>query len=161
MIAQQALCQANHSGIVGCMTQPLRKLYQRIAEEIAAGIAEGRYKPGSRLPGERDLAEAFAVSRPTIREAMIALKMRGLVETRQGSGIYVTQAPPMTPAPAPELDVGAFELNEARVLFEGEAAALAATSIEAETLAELDRVLELVEHGADSPGGRDSHPQFD
>jgi DNA-binding FadR family transcriptional regulator len=92
---------------------------------------------------------------------MIALKMRGLVETRQGSGIYVTQAlPAAAAAPAPELDVGAFELNEARVLFEGEAAALAATSIEAETLAELDRVLELMARGADSPAALDADRQF-
>jgi DNA-binding FadR family transcriptional regulator len=132
------------------MTLP-RKLYQRIAEEITAAINDGRYQPGTRLPGERDLADEFAVSRPTIREAMIALEMRGLVEARQGSGIYVTDAPPEA-SRAPELDVGAFELNEARILFEGEAAALAATAIEPETLAALDRVLDAMADEGDMPG---------
>ena len=140
------------------MTLP-RKLYQRIAEEITAAIADGRYKPGTRLPGERDLADEFAVSRPTIREAMIALEMRGLVEARQGSGIYVTEAPPPATRP-PELDVGAFELNEARILFEGEAAALAATAIEPETLAALDEVLEAMARGGDSPAAVDADRNF-
>ena len=94
-----------------------RKLYQRIAEEIAAAIVAGRYPLGTRLPGERDLAEEFSVSRPTIREAMIALEIRGLIEARQGSGLYVTHAPAAAER-APELDVGAFELVEARTLCE-------------------------------------------
>ena len=141
------------------MNVPSRKLYQRIANEIAAAIAQGRYKPGSRLSAERDLAEEFGVSRPTIREAMIALEMRGLVEARQGSGIYVTQAPP-SGVLLPELDVGAFELNEARILFEGEAAALAAASIEEETLAALDRVLEAMEGEGGSAGAVEADRQF-
>lgn len=136
-----------------------RKLYQRIAEDIANAIAAGRYPPGTRLPGERDLAEEFAVSRPTVREAMIALEMRGLVEARQGSGIYVTQAPPPSARPA-DLDVGAFELNEARILFEGEAAALAATAIEPASLDALDRILQLMESEGDGPGAVDADREF-
>jgi len=54
-----------------------QKLYQQVAESIATAIAKGRYAPGSRLPAERDLAEDFKVSRPTIREAMIALDFTG------------------------------------------------------------------------------------
>ena len=141
------------------MNKPHRKLYQRIAEEIAASISGGRYPAGTRLPGERDLAEEFSVSRPTIREAMIALEMRSMVEARQGSGIYVTHTPPAHGSP-PELDVGAFELNEARMLFEGEAAALAATSIDEETLAALDGVLAAMETGGDSPAAVDADRQF-
>ncbi len=56
------------------------KLYQRVVNAIADSIADGRYTIGTRLPGERELAEEFGVSRPTIREAMIALEIRGLVE---------------------------------------------------------------------------------
>ncbi|WP_159711958.1 FadR/GntR family transcriptional regulator [Sphingomonas sp. AX6] len=118
-----------------------RKLYQSIAERIAATIADGRYPPGARLPSERELAEEHAVSRPTIREAMIALEIRGLVEARHGSGVYVIHAPRAADI-APELDVGAFELIEARTLFEGEAAALAATTIDMATLRTLDDLLE-------------------
>lgn len=136
-----------------------RKLYQRIAEQVAAAIAQGRYPAGARLPAERELADEFGVSRPTVREAMIALEMRGLVEARHGSGIYVTESPPGA-ALLPELDVGAFELNEARILFEGEAAALAATSIDDQALAALDQVLMTMESEADGPAAVDADRQF-
>lgn len=116
----------------------LPKLYERIADTLAQRIVAGRFMPGTRLPTERELAEEFAVSRPTIREAMIALKLRGMVAARQGSGIYVTDA---AATPAAELDVGAFELVEARILFEGEAAALAATVIDAAALDALRALL--------------------
>jgi GntR family transcriptional repressor for pyruvate dehydrogenase complex len=117
-----------------------RKLYQQVASTIMASIASGKYKPGERLPSERDLAAAFKVSRPTIREAMIALEIRGLAETRHGSGIYVTGELPAHES-AGDLDIGAFELTEARRLFEGEAAALAATTITEECLEELKRIV--------------------
>lgn len=120
---------------------PNQKLYQRIADSITTDIANGTYAPGSRLPAERDLAEQFAVSRPTIREAMIALEIRGLVGAKKGSGIYVSATLPEPATIAPELDVGAFELIEARTLFESEAAALAAAAIDADQLAELRGLL--------------------
>jgi GntR family hexuronate regulon transcriptional repressor len=121
-------------------TADTRKLYQQVAGAIATAIDQGRYTAGQRLPSERDLAEEFGISRPTVREAMIALEIRGLVETRQGSGVYVANAP-RPDAPAPELDIGAFELTEARRLFEGEACALAATTITDAELGEMDRIL--------------------
>ena len=120
-------------------TANTRKLYQQVASAITAAIEQDLYTTGQRLPSERDLAEEFGVSRPTVREAMIALEIRGLVETRHGSGVYVTQARPS--APAPELDIGAFELTEARRQFEGEVCALAATTITDAELVELDAVL--------------------
>jgi GntR family transcriptional repressor for pyruvate dehydrogenase complex len=116
------------------------KLYRQVADSIMASIRSGEYKPGSRLPSERDLAVAFKVSRPTLREAMIALEILGLVDSRHGSGIYVTEHPPAQMG-ADDLDIGAFELTEARRLFEGEAAALAATTITGEQLAELETIV--------------------
>jgi GntR family transcriptional repressor for pyruvate dehydrogenase complex len=71
---------------------------------------------------------------------MIALEIRGLVEARHGSGVYVI-ARPGSDAPSVELDVGAFELIEARILFEGEAAAVAASVIDDEGIAALDAIL--------------------
>ncbi len=125
-----------------------RKLYQQVASTIMESIMSGKYKPGERLPSERDLAVAFKVSRPTIREAMIALEIRGLAETRHGSGIYVTDKPPPHEG-AGDLDIGAFELMEARRLFEGEAAALAATTITDDCLEELERIVaEMVDENA-------------
>ena len=67
-------------------TADTSKLYQKVAAAVASGITAGRYEPGARLPSERDLAEEYGVSRPTVREAMIALEIRGLVEARPGSG---------------------------------------------------------------------------
>src|SRR6478752_482170 len=121
-------------------TAETRKLYQQVANAIAESIREGAYQPGHRLPSERDLAVAYKVSRPTVREAMIALEIRGLVESRHGSGIYITEHPPAQIG-ADDLDIGAFELTEARRLFEGEAAALAATTITDEQLAELETII--------------------
>jgi DNA-binding FadR family transcriptional regulator len=118
---------------------PVQKLYQQIARQIAAAIAGGRYAPGEKLPSERELADDFRVSRPTIRDAMIALEFQGLVEARQGSGVYVSAAP-QNPEDTAENEVSALELTEARRLFEGEACALAAAIITDEQLALLDRL---------------------
>jgi GntR family hexuronate regulon transcriptional repressor len=114
-----------------------QKLYKQIARSIAAAIEDGRYAPGDRLPSEREFADDFGVSRPTIRDAMIALEFQGLVEARQGSGVYVKAAPQISEE-ASERDVSALELAEARRLFEGEACALAAATITDEQLALLD-----------------------
>jgi GntR family transcriptional regulator, hexuronate regulon transcriptional repressor len=118
--------------------------YQQVAAAIERAVAEGRYQPGQRLASERDLAEEFGVSRPTVRRAVIALEMRGLLEARQGSGVYVRQSsvPPASPPSAPkDLDIGAFEHAEARRLFEGEVAALAATLITDEELTYLETLV--------------------
>src|ERR1043165_7777307 len=66
-----------------------RRLYRQIADQIAALIERGEYASGARLPPERDLAKQLGVSRPSVREALIALEVEGLVEVRIGSGIYV------------------------------------------------------------------------
>lgn len=105
-----------------------QRLYRRIAEQIARLIKRGEYKPGARLPPERDLARLLKVSRPSVREALIALEVEGYVEVRVGSGVYVNSvgpAPRRTAAPLPT-DSGPFELIAARRLIESECAALAA-----------------------------------
>ncbi len=121
-----------------------RKLYQQVATTIAAAIQRGDYRPGQRIPSERELADEHGVSRPTIREATIALEVVGLVRSRHGSGIYVVDHPPAE-APTTELDIGAFELTEARRLFEGEAAALAAVSITEDELVALEALIVAME----------------
>jgi len=121
-------------------TPDTQKLYQQIARAIAASIHDGRYGPGDKLPSERELADDFGVSRPTIRDAMIALEFQGLVEARQGSGVYVNAvAAPGVDDPA-DVEVAALELTEARRLFEGEACALAAAAVTDEQLAQLDQI---------------------
>jgi GntR family transcriptional regulator, hexuronate regulon transcriptional repressor len=119
------------------------KLYQRIANSIIKEIRSGKYPPGERLPPERELAEEFGISRPTVREAMIALEIRGIVEVRRGSGIYVVEIAPAENN-EPEQDIGPFEVTEARRLFEGESAALAAAIITDEELAKLESLLKIL-----------------
>ena len=117
------------------------RLYQQVAASIEQAIAEGRYHPGQRLASERDLAEELGVSRPTLRRAVISLEMRGLLESRQGSGVYVRKTIGAASAPPRDLDIGAFDQAEARRLFEGEVAALAATLITDEELAYLESLV--------------------
>ena len=116
-----------------------QRLYQSVAERIKKRIFDGVYPVGGRLPGERELAEEFKVSRVTVREAEIALQAMGYIQIKTGSGAYVTERsdPEGTAIPA----VSPLELTEARLLFESEAAALAARAISDETL---DRLEELV-----------------
>lgn len=132
------------------MSGQTSKLYQRIAETIAAAIQNGTFPIGSRLPSERDLAETHQVSRPTVREAMIALEIRDLVEARKGSGVYVKGGKKSGGAIG-DLDVGAFELIEARMAIEGEAAALAATSIDEADIAKLRSLLQAMNVDHDHP----------
>lgn len=119
---------------------PAGRLYQRVAEQLAEVIASGEYPVGSRLPAERKLAERFNVSRPTVREAIIALELAGCVEVKGGSGVYVTSGSSSGLA-STELDVGAFEILEARLMFESETAAVAAKTITEGELADLRAAL--------------------
>lgn len=102
-----------------------RRLYRQIADQIRALIASGEVAPGARLPAERDLARQLTVSRPSLREALIALEMEGLLDVRVGSGIYVAR-PGARTGVRPGDASGPFEVIHARWLIEGECAALAA-----------------------------------
>jgi GntR family transcriptional regulator len=64
--------------------------YMRVADDIAARIASGELKPGSRLRAERELAEHYGVSYGTIRRAMEVLRKRGLITTIHGRGTFVS-----------------------------------------------------------------------
>jgi DNA-binding FadR family transcriptional regulator len=112
-----------------------QRLYRSVMNKLQQLIDSGEYPPGGRLPPERELAERFEVSRPTVREAIIALEALDLVEVKTGSGVYVLGS--ASRAQGIDLSISAFELTEARALIEGEAAALAATMITDEHLAEL------------------------
>jgi DNA-binding FadR family transcriptional regulator len=117
-----------------------RRLFQDVAEKIVALIDEGVFPPGTRLPGERELSERFNVSRVTIREAEIALQATGRIRIKTGSGVYVSENAPTDDERLP--DVSAFELTEARSLFESEAAALAAPIISDKDIAVLRQLLD-------------------
>jgi DNA-binding FadR family transcriptional regulator len=116
-----------------------KRLYRSVLQRLEKLIDDGEYPPGGRLPPERELAERFGVSRPTVREAIIALEALERVEVKTGSGVYVLDTSKRSNGI--DITVSAFELTEARALIEGEAAALAATMISDEQLAKLETVL--------------------
>ena len=103
--------------------RPLQR-YEQIAERLAADIRSGLLAPGERLPSERELARALEVSRASVREALAALQLRGVVETRPGAGTFVTAEPPL--ADAPQHDASPSAVLEARAQLEPAIARLAA-----------------------------------
>jgi len=116
-----------------------KRLYRQIVDRILQSIDAGEYPVGSRLPPERELSERLGVSRPTIREAVIALEAMGRVKVKTSSGIYVLEWKEIKGV---EGNVSPFELLETRVLVEGEAAALASSMITDDQLVELKQALE-------------------
>ena len=116
-----------------------KRLFHSVAQQISDLIASGEFPVGARLPGERELAERFGVSRVTIREAEIALQAVGQLEIKTGSGVYVCESDDggLTAA-LPK--VSAFEVTEARSLIEAEAAALAAKTISDDDLEKLQEL---------------------
>ena len=103
-----------------------QRLYRQIAEQLRSLISHGEFAPGSRLPAERDLAKQLGVSRPSVREALIALEVEGWVEVRTGSGVYVLERTHRSAGPSESAEWGPLELIRARRVVEGETAALAA-----------------------------------
>jgi GntR family transcriptional repressor for pyruvate dehydrogenase complex len=126
-----------------------RRLYRQIADQIRGLIRSGEFGAGARLPPERDLAKQLGVSRPSVREALIALEVEGLVEVRIGSGIYVLPARgPLPVADAEEAGTaasGPFELLRARYVIESECAALAAKSAKRAQVAAIESSLAQME----------------
>jgi DNA-binding FadR family transcriptional regulator len=113
-----------------------QRLYEQVAEQVSRLIASGEFHAGDRLPPERDLARQLAVSRPVLREALVALELAGWVEVRSGAGAYV-KASGRTPLKFVDGGPGAFELLAARRTIEGEVAALAAAAATQEDVTEL------------------------
>ena len=135
-----------------------RRLYRQVADQLRALIDSGEYAVGSRLPTERELAEQLRVSRPTVREALIALEVEGRVRIRVGSGIYVIEpAGSATSAPATLIE-GPFELLRAREFLEGAIAEQAARVATKGDLARIDASLiamENVEHPGEASMAHD------
>jgi GntR family transcriptional repressor for pyruvate dehydrogenase complex len=123
-----------------------RRLYRQIADQLRSLIRRGDYEVGTRLPAERDLATQLGVSRPSVREALIALEVEGLVEVRPGSGIHVIAREPAASAPrlSPQA-FGPFEIIRARQLIECELAAMAALHANKDQVAGLREALALMD----------------
>jgi GntR family transcriptional repressor for pyruvate dehydrogenase complex len=112
------------------------RLYEQIVEQIEGSIVKGDLKAGDQLPAERDLAQRFGVSRTAVREAVKALREKGLVEAYSGRGTFITDG--TTQAVRQSLDLmvkigqpeGSTHLAEVRAILEPEIAALAAVRIQ-------------------------------
>lgn len=126
-----------------------QKIYEQIVDQIGQLVAEGHLKPGDRLPSERELVERFQVSRASIREAISALEMMGLIEVRSGEGTYIRQVnidsvvAPLAWMLFIEKDTD-LELYEARKILEVQAAGLAAERAEEDELSEMFEALEVM-----------------
>lgn len=118
-----------------------RRLYRQVADQMRKLIERGDFASGSRLPAERELAELLAVSRPTIREALIVLEVEGFVHIRMGSGVYVAAPRPLADAQIAEEAEGPFELLRARTVVECAIAEDAARAARPDQIAILDDIL--------------------
>lgn len=116
------------------------RLYEQIVEQIEQSILKGSLKPGDQLPAERDLAERFGVSRTAVREAVKALREKGLVEAYSGRGTFITNGTSHVIRQSLDLMTrmgtdGSAHLAEVRAILEPEIAALAATRMDEQHLA--------------------------
>jgi len=106
------------------------RLSDQVAQQLAAEIRAGRLAAGEKLPAEARLVEQFQVSRTVVREAVSRLKSLGLVDSRQGSGVYVSSRAPYAPlnfdAHHTASREAVIQMAEVRRALEAEVAALAA-----------------------------------
>ncbi len=133
------------------------RLYQQIGLKLIDEIASGEYKIGDKMPPERDIAEKLNVSRSVIREALIMLELKNLVEVKKGSGVYVINTPLHLVEESPisvasvganghEIendDVGPFEMLQARQLLESHVAEFAATQVTKSDISRLRQALDM------------------
>lgn len=107
-----------------------RTLVETVREALRDQIASGSYPPGARLPSEARMTQEFGVSRTVVREAISSLRADGLVEPRQGAGVFVLAPPAPVALPFQNIDFvrisSMIELLELRTAVEADAAALAA-----------------------------------
>lgn len=139
---------------VGAISQ--EPVSNRVVSQILSMVRARTLNAGDRLPPERELAEMFQVSRPTVREALRALVVLGVLKTRHGSGIFVS------PLEATDIlgplafflslkDVQVDQLYEARRLIEGEIASLAASRGSEKQISELHVSIDDQDHATGDP----------
>ena len=133
------------------------RLYEQIVQQIEESIVKGDLKPGDQLPAERELALRFGVSRTAVREAVKALREKGLVEAYSGRGTFITDG--TTQAVRQSLDLmvkigqaeGSAHLAEVRAILEPEIAALAATRIQETELATMREAVAVMDRSGQDP----------
>lgn len=143
------------------MTHPIVRVtvIDTLVERLEQAVLDGEFPVGHRLPSETELAREHQVSRPIVREALARLRERGYIETINGRGTFVTR--PGIDALAQSVlrrirehksdEFTVDQLYEVRAPVELEAVTLAATRIDTEGLAELERQLERMQRSTDDP----------
>ena len=134
------------------MFKPVKKtrIHEEIVFKIKDMIEQGKLNTGDQLPTERELAEAFKVSRPSVREALRALESQGFLESRQGDGTYVSQQPieliiePFASVIIKE-KFNQLELFEMRRLIEPQLVYLAAQRATPAEIAEMEKLVDIQE----------------
>jgi GntR family transcriptional repressor for pyruvate dehydrogenase complex len=152
-----------HESVVPAGDKPVYKavrtsrLYEQIVQQIEESILKGALKPGDQLPAERELAQNFGVSRTAVREAVKALREKGLVEAYSGRGTFITNG--TSQAIRQSLDLmsrigqqeGLAHLAELRQILEPEIAALAAARIEEQLLASMREAVTTMDQSLHDP----------
>lgn len=121
-------------------------LAEQVAAQISDQISEGRWKQGEKLPSEAELCSALRIGRSTLREALKSLAFVGMVQMRPGEGTYVIQQSRLLidrimECGSLKTDKELQDVGEARLILEGEIAALAAERAEAEDLERLESIM--------------------
>lgn len=134
-----------------------QRLYERVVDKVLDLISSGAWKPGYRLPPERELSEAFGVSRTVVREAVKALEARGVLESTTGSGVSVRQVDfnivsqsLQTYMQLSNRDDFEIRLNEVRRVLEVEMVALAAARRTPEQLNQLHGICQQMRAGGNT-----------
>lgn len=124
-----------------------QRLYERVVDKVLELISSGAWKPGYRLPPERELSEAFGVSRTVVREAVKAMEARGILESTTGSGVSVRRADFNIVSQSLETymqlanrDDFEIRLNEVRRVLEVEMVALASSRVTPEQRTQLRQI---------------------
>jgi len=131
-----------------------QRLYERVVGKVLELISSGEWKSGYRLPSERELSEAFGVSRTVVREAVKALEARGVLESATGSGISVRRADfnivsqsLQTYMQLANRDDFEIRLNEVRRVLEVEMVVLAASRVTPEQRTQLRQICKQMREG--------------
>lgn len=133
------------------------RLYEQIVQQIEESVLNGKLKPGDQLPAERELAQQLGVSRTAVREAVKALREKGLVEAYSGRGTFVTDGTTQAARQSFDLMVkigqqeGAPHLAELRLILEPGIAALAAVRVTEDDLAAMCEAVAVMDRAQDDP----------
>ncbi len=124
-----------------------KRRYYDIGLQIEELLYSGVFKAGERLPSERELSERFNTSRTTIREAIIMLELKGVLNVKQGSGIFFVDSTDKLNQKSlmPYSEIGPFELLQARQVIESNITGFAASQISFNELQELKKIIGLQE----------------